>query len=173
MQKLEKYTIFPTKWGYFGLAGTETTLCRTCLPDRKKEAIKARLIENGSEPKFDSGYFKNLQDQIVSYYEETHVDFDPEIPISLDGFRPFSTLVLTMCRELKFGQTMSYSALAGKSGQPSAGRAAGSALARNPMPLIIPCHRVFRTDGGLGGFTTPGGVEVKKKMLELERQALD
>ncbi|MHC4369354.1 MAG: methylated-DNA--[protein]-cysteine S-methyltransferase, partial [Planctomycetota bacterium] len=53
-----------------------------------------------------------------------------------------------------------------------ASRAVGSALAKNPIPLIIPCHRVLRTDGSLGGFSAPGGTAVKKRMLNLERQGL-
>jgi methylated-DNA-[protein]-cysteine S-methyltransferase len=100
------------------------------------------------------------------------VNFGPEIPVSLDGFRAFGSSVLKKCRQLQFGQTISYAGLAKKSGSPGASRAVGSALAKNPLPLIIPCHRVLRTDGGLGGFSAPGGITVKKKMLELERQGL-
>jgi methylated-DNA-[protein]-cysteine S-methyltransferase len=172
MQKMTKYVIFHTKWGYFGLAGTDSALCRTCLPGPKSAKIEAGLLGNISAAQFDTGYFKPLQKQIQAYYEGDRVNFDPEIPIILNGFRAFSASVLSKCRQLQFGQTTSYAGLAKKSGSPAASRAVGGALARNPLPLIIPCHRVLRTDGGLGGFSAPGGVSVKKKMLELEYQGL-
>ncbi|UCE49309.1 MAG: methylated-DNA--[protein]-cysteine S-methyltransferase [Phycisphaerales bacterium] len=172
MQKKAKYVIFRTQWGYFGLAGTESALYRTCLPVRKMAKIEVHLLGNDSAAQFDADYFKSLQKQIVAYYEGDCVNFDPEIPVSLDGFFAFSSLVLTKCRQVRFGQTITYGGLAKKSGRPAASRAVGGALARNPLPLIIPCHRVLRNDGGLGGFSAPGGVNVKKRMLELERQAL-
>ncbi|MHC4166340.1 MAG: methylated-DNA--[protein]-cysteine S-methyltransferase [Planctomycetota bacterium] len=81
----------------------------------------------------------------------------------------FGASVLTKCRQLQFGQTISYAGLAKKSSRPAASRAVGGALARNPLPLIIPCHRVLRNDGGL---SAPGGIAVKKKMLDLNRRGL-
>ena len=172
MQKMAKFVIFQTKWGYFGIAGTDSAICRTCLPGPKSAKIEAHLLGNNSAVQFDAGYFKRLQEQIKAYYEGSRVNFDPLIPILLDGFRTFSASVLTECRQVKFGQTTTYSGLAKKSGRSAACRAVGGALARNPVPLIIPCHRVLRTDGGLGGFSASGGVDVKKKMLELESRTV-
>ena len=172
MQKIEKYVIFRTKWGYFGLSGTESALCRTCLPEPEKDKIKARLLDNTSSAGFDAEYFKPLQERIAAYYEGDRMNFGLEIPLNLNGFRAFSASVLSECRQLQFGRTTTYAGLAAKAGRPAASRAAGGVLARNPLPLIIPCHRVLRTDGSLGGFSAPGGIAVKKKMLELERQAL-
>jgi methylated-DNA-[protein]-cysteine S-methyltransferase len=172
MQKATKYVIFETRWGYFGLSGTESALCRTCLAAPKRRTTEGHLLGDLSGAQFDGAYFKSLQRQIAAYYEGARVNFGPEIPVSLDGFRPFGASVLRTCRQLQFGQTITYSGLASKSGRPGASRAAGSALARNPIPLIIPCHRVLRADGGLGGFSAPGGTAVKKKMLDLERRAV-
>ena len=171
MQKVVKYVIFETKWGYFGLAGTESALCRTCLPGPEREKIKEQLLKKLPAAQFDEAFFKTLQKQIAAYFDGACVNFGPEIPVSLDGFRAFGASVLKKCRQLQFGQTISYGGLAKKSGRPAASRAVGSALAKNPLPLIIPCHRVLRTDGGLGGFSAPGGISLKKEMLELERQA--
>ena len=168
MPKRAKYVIFRTGWGYFGLAGTESALFRTCLPEPKRGKIEAQLLRDLPGARFDRTFFRPLQRQIVAYYEGSRVNFGPEIPVSLDGFRPFGVSVLTKCRQLQFGQTISYAGLAAKAGRPAAFRAVGGALARNPMPLIIPCHRVLRADGGLGGFSAPGGTAVKKRMLEHE-----
>jgi len=181
MQKTIKYTIFNTKWGYFGLAGTAHALCRTQLPGLKPEKIKSLLLTNLLAPnqdssiknrdsriEFDKTYFKTLQEQITAYFEGSCVNFSPDIPLILDGFSSFGTSVLKTCREITFGQTITYGQLAKKSGRSNASRAVGNALARNPLPLIIPCHRVVRSDGKLGGFSAPGGTALKKRMLKLE-----
>jgi len=188
MQKVVKYAIFKTKWGYFGLAGTEYGLCRTQLPGPKPEKIKALLLKNLLAPNrvprqsrdrkgavihehqvssidFDKTFFKTLQEQIAAYFEGARVNFSRDIPLVLDGFSSFGISVLTACRDIELGQTISYSGLAKKSGRPSASRAV-------PLPLLIPCHRVIRSDGKLGGFSAPGGITLKEKMLELERHAL-
>ena len=172
MQKAVKYVVFETKWGYFGLAGAESALCRTHLPGPEPEKIKSRLLKNLPDAQFDKTYFKRLQKQIAAYFEGACVNFNPDIPLEFNGFSGFSYKVLKACRDIKFGRTMSYSGLAQKAGRPTASRAVGSVMAKNPMPLIIPCHRVLRTDGKMGGFSTPGGISLKKKMLALEQEAV-
>jgi methylated-DNA-[protein]-cysteine S-methyltransferase len=173
MNKTIKYVIFKTKWGYFGLAGTDSTICRSQLPGQEYKKIESRLVKNLTNIQFDKTFFKILQEQITAYFEGVCVNFSPDIPIALDGFHGFSRKVLTACRKIKFGRTISYSGLAKKAGQPAASRAVGNALAKNPLPLIIPCHRVLRADGKMGGFSAPGGISVKKRMLALEQKAID
>ena len=163
--------IFKTKFGYFGLAGTGSALCRTYLPETTFTNIKRRLLVSLPDADFDENYFKDLQEQITGYFEGASVDFKP-IPITLEGFSVFSQQILRACRDIEIGQTVTYSELAKRAGRPAAGRAVGGVMARNPLPLIIPCHRVIRTDGKMGGFTAPGGIVLKKKMLELEQQGL-
>jgi len=172
MQKVIKYVIFQTKWGYFGLAGTKYALCRTHLPGPEPKKIESRLLKNLPGAQFDSTFFKILQKQIAAYFEGSCVNFSPDIPVVLDGVGGFSREVLTACREIKFGQRITYSGLAQKAGRPAASRAVGNVLAKNPLPLIIPCHRVLRTDGKLGGFSAPGGISFKKRLLALEHKAI-
>jgi len=172
MQKIVKYVIFNTKWGYFGLSGTKCGLCRTQLPNPNHEKIKSLLLRNIPAAHFDKTLFKTLQEQIVAYFEDARVNFSRDIPLVLDGFSPFGVSVLTTCRNIEFGETISYCGLAQKAGRPAASRAVGNALAKNPLPLIIPCHRVLRTDGKMGGFSAPGGISFKKRMLTLEYKAL-
>jgi methylated-DNA-[protein]-cysteine S-methyltransferase len=170
MQKTMKYSIFRTNWGYFGLAGTGSGLCRTHLPIPEREKVESRILENLPRAEFDRSYFKNLQEKIFAYFDGTNVNFGVDIPVILNGFQGFSHRVLTACRTITFGQTTTYAGLAKKAGQPNAGRAVGNALAKNPLPLIIPCHRIIRTDGKLGGFSAPGGISLKKRMLSLEHK---
>ena len=172
MQKVTKYTIFQTKWGYFGLAGTESGLCRTQLPGLNPEKIKTLLLKGLPCFESDKNFCKNLQQEIIAYFEGDCVKFSRDIPLILDGLTSFSTSVLKTCREIEIGQTITYGQLAKKAGSPNASRAAGSVLAKNPLPLIIPCHRIIRSDGKIGGFSAPGGISVKKKLLELECKAL-
>ena len=182
MQDSLRYTIFKTKWGYFGLAGSKHVLCRTCLPLAEPDKVKSQLSKNLSlmnralnrkhpTPKFerDTGLFKTLQQQITAYFEGAYVSFSSEISVMLDSCSAFASSVLTACRAVEFGQVVTYSRLAGKLGQPLAARAVGNALAKNPLPLIIPCHRVVRSDGKIGGFSAPGGKNLKAKLLEHER----
>ena len=165
-----KYTIFETKWGYFGLASIENALIRTVLPLASREKAKNRLLKNISTTDYDRHLFSRLQKQIIAYFEGNHVNFNTNIPLMLAGFSKFGASILTACRDITFGQTISYRQLACKAGHPDAARAAGSVIAQNPIPLIIPCHRVLRSDGSMGGFSAPGGVTLKKRLLTLEKQ---
>jgi methylated-DNA-[protein]-cysteine S-methyltransferase len=169
MQKATKYTIFKTKWGHFGLAATEHGLLRTYLPGPEYERIKCRLISGLDAAQFDKGLFKTLQEQITAYFDGTCINFDKDIPIITDELSFFAGRVLDACRDIKFGQTISYGRLAEKIGKAGAARAVGGALAKNPLPLIIPCHRVVCADGKIGGFSAAGEVTVKKRLLELEQ----
>ena len=198
MQKAIKYTIFETRWGYFGLAGTEYGLLRTCLPGPAPEKIKGQLLkslppvnrESSTEyqvssrgrPKclprattwgrpYNEAFFKTAQEQIIAYFEGACINF-VNVPIVLDGCSSFLSSALNACRNIGFGRTMSYSGLAKKIGRPAAARAVGSALAGNPLPLIIPCHRVVRSDGKIGGFSAAGGKALKTKLLKHEQAAI-
>lgn len=170
MQKEIRYTIFKTKWGYFGLAWNEERVLRSCLPYGKQEDVKCRLLKDLGGAKFDSGVFKDLQGEIRAYFEGTCVNFGRDIPIVLDGFGPFARRVLWACRNVRYGKTISYGGLAERIGRAGAARAVGNILAKNPLPLIIPCHRVTCANGKPGGFSVAGGLKLKKRLLELEKK---
>lgn len=167
-----KYTIFKTNWGYFGLAATEKGLVRSWLPVAGQEEVKSRILREFPGAQYDKALFKTVQEQITAYFEGTYVNFSRDIPIVLDGFSSFARRVLTACRGIRFGQTISYGRLAEVAGKAGAARAVGNALAKNPLPLVIPCHRVTCANGKIGGFSAMGGVKLKKRMLELEERAL-
>ena len=171
VQEVLAYCIFKTRWGYFGLAGTQTALLRSCLPCGR-EAVAGQLLRGLTDARRQADYFRGLQERIVAYFDGALVIFGPKIPIDLGALGGFSRRVLDTCRAIDFGQTRTYSELAGMIGRPGASRAVGQALASNPVPLIIPCHRVVRSDGGLGGFTAPGGVAIKRRLLNHERSCL-
>jgi len=166
------YTIFNTEWGYFGLVANEDGLIRTHLPGPNLEKIKAGLLKNLPVARYNQWLFNPVQQRIIAYFKGTRVNFFTNVPLILDGFSPFTQRVLSACRKIRFGQTISYSQLAKKLRRPTGSQAVAGALAQNPLPLIIPCHRVICSDGKIGGFSAPGGITLKKKMLKHEYQTL-
>jgi methylated-DNA-[protein]-cysteine S-methyltransferase len=171
-----EYAIFKTKWGYFGLAGEEGVVQGACLPCPDRQAARRELLRGidlaRDGLRRDDRFAADVQERIVAYFEGEPVDFSTDPAIYLDGLGPFRQKVLAACRRIGFGGMSTYGQLAGRIGYPGAARAVGGALARNPVPLIIPCHRVLRTDGGLGGFSAPGGVATKQRLLRHERSCL-
>jgi methylated-DNA-[protein]-cysteine S-methyltransferase len=103
-----------------------------------------------------AGYFANGQEDLAS------------IPVDLAGMPPFLKKVLLLARDIRPGETVSYKGLATLAGSPNAARAVGQAMARNPVPLLVPCHRVLGSDKSLHGFSAAGGTLTKQRLLELE-----
>lgn len=169
------YAVFRTKWGYFGLAGTGEAVCRTYLPVPRRDAAERGLLlgltSAGEASSPDTTFMRDLQRRIIAYYEGEPVDFRTDPPVSLDRISPFARRILLACRSIGVGEISTYSKLAATIGSPRAARAVGGVMARNPIPLIIPCHRVLRADGSLAGFSAPGGTTTKQRMLHHERTA--
>jgi len=133
--------------------------------------LPSRSRAGPDNPQFDKNLLKSLQKQIIAYFAGKLPLRHPSsvlCPLNLSGLTTFTRKVLIACSKIPPGQTVSYSQLAGMIGKPRASRAVGSALARNPIPPIIPCHRVIHSDGSLGNFSAPGGTNTKKKLIALE-----
>jgi methylated-DNA-[protein]-cysteine S-methyltransferase len=107
-----------------------------------------------------------VREQLDDYFESRRTTFD--LPIDWTLVRGFNQGVLKATAEIPFGETASYGDVAAAAGSPRAARAAGNALAGNPIPIVVPCHRVIHADGGIGGYT--GGLENKRFLLRLERR---
>lgn len=164
------YAIFKTRWGWFGLLGGDNGLIRSCLPGLDKANTKSRLLAGIEGVKQAQSDFACITEDIKDYYEGTYVDFSKSV-VDLTNLTAFQQAVLTALRSIKHGKKISYGNLAKKSGSPNAARAIGSVMAINPIPLIIPCHRVIRSDGTIGQFSATGGTQTKKCMLELEKSS--
>ena len=170
MDTQTKYTIFNTAWGYFGLVADKNGLRRTILPCENRKTVEKCLLAGLKNPQFNKNLLKPLQKQIIAYFAGKRPLRLPSSVLSLLNLTPFARKVLTACGKIPPGKTVSYSQLAGMIGKPRASRAVGSALARNPIPLIIPCHRIIHSDGSLGNFSAFGGTSTKKKLLALEKR---
>ena len=163
-----RYTIFRTQWGWFGLLGGEQGLVRTCLPVARKEAVQSRLLSDIPSAERSKKAFSVLQKAIEDYYKGSPADFG-NVEVYLGDTSDFQRKVLTTLQTISYGEMISYSQLAKLAGSPKAARAIGMVMAQNPLPLIIPCHRVIKADGSVGQFSAAGGTDTKKRMLDLER----
>jgi methylated-DNA-[protein]-cysteine S-methyltransferase len=156
------YTIFQTTAGWVGVLSSDGGLRRIILP-QASEADVLQLLGNSLEPATLSKD-QDLSERFKTYFSGRRVDFPDKLDFS--GATPFQREVWRVTRLIPYGQTRSYRWVAAQIGQPGAARAVGQALGKNPLPIIVPCHRVLAHDGGLGGFT--GGIEMKKLLLSLE-----
>jgi len=92
-----------------------------------------------------------------------------QVLLKMKDYTPFQQAVWRACMAIPAGQTRSYKWIAEKIGKPGAMRAVGSALGKNPFAPVVPCHRVIKSDGTMGGFSAPGGVKAKLKLLKKEK----
>jgi methylated-DNA-[protein]-cysteine S-methyltransferase len=167
-----RYVIVETKFGFFGILAHKGTILRTSLPVSTPQLAEIDLIGDLEGVEFNANLLPNLQSQIKSYFAGTYIEFNNNIPLNLDTLSKFSQDILKACIKIPYGKTVSYAELAKIANHPKAARAVGNAMGNNPIPLIIPCHRVVKSDGATGGFqrNKQGGPNLKKRMLELERQ---
>jgi methylated-DNA-[protein]-cysteine S-methyltransferase len=161
------YAVWPTAWGPVGGVAGESGLRRLVLPHYQADELADLLAWEHPAAVRDAGPFERVIELSRAYFNGQAVEFD-DVACQLPGEGTFGGKVLRACRTLRYGQIASYSELARLIGQPEASRAVAAALGKNNIPLVIPCHRVTYAGGAPGGFSAPGGVEVKCRMLALE-----
>lgn len=108
-----------------------------------------------------------LADMIQAYARGEAVDFSG-VPVDFGPVEPLRRTIYATLRKLRHGETLTYGELAERAGLPGQAQVVGQAMGKNPVPLIVPCHRVLAAGGKIGGFSAPGGVTTKQKMLRLE-----
>jgi methylated-DNA-[protein]-cysteine S-methyltransferase len=153
--------VFETALGTCGLRWNEEGVAEVLMPGSRELAGHHRT-ESPPRP------LREAITRIVSLLEG---ESDDLCSIALDerALDDFSRHVYAATREIGPGSTATYGEIARAVGSPDAARAVGGALASNPFPIIVPCHRVLAADGALHGFSAPGGIATKRKMLEIER----
>lgn len=167
---MHRYLIFETAAGFCGIAWSDVGIARFQLPTKSADATERLLLRRLPEAKLGDASPVVLEAVAAAkrYFAGEQTDFSGVV-LDLDGQDEFFKRIYIAARRLEWGETTTYGALAKQLGAgPEAARDVGQAMAKNPVALIIPCHRVLAAGGKIGGFSAPGGSESKKRMLELE-----
>lgn len=164
------FAIFDTVLGPSGIAWRSDAVVGAALPGATAEATRSYLERRfpGAEERPAPEPIRQAIDMIVRLLEGEAVDFSA-VRLSLDEAAPFERAVYAEALAIPHGEIRTYGELARAIGEPGAARAVGRALGRNPIPIIIPCHRILAADGRSGGFSAPGGVSTKMRLLAIER----
>jgi len=151
------------------MAVSRRGLAGLTLPQPSEESAWSRLFSGWPDgvPQ-ESSAWPELQTMLLDYLSGKHVDFS-NIPLDLPKGPPFWKKVWLLCTRIPYGETRSYMELAEEAGAPRAFRAVGGAMAANPIPIVIPCHRVLGSNGNLVGFG--GGIDQKRRLLEMEARS--
>ena len=165
-----RYALVDTAIGTFGIAWTDNGVARVALPGNDRARTEMWISRDPAEPGFPDGALAGLPDRIRRYAQGEPEDFT-DVPLDLDGIPLFNRQAYEELLKIGYGETTTYGAIARTLGDVAMSRAVGQAMGSNPIPLIIPCHRVLGADGKTGGFSSPGGVTAKMKMLALEHAA--
>lgn len=165
------YCLIETELGWFGLAWSETGITRAYLPGEEPETLRSRMVRHGPELRPQEGdvpaFVAEAQSLIAAYARGLAVSF-AGLPLDLSGAGEFNRRVYEDILTLGWGETTTYGDIARRMGDVALSRAVGQAMGSNPIPLIIPCHRVLASGGKTGGFSAPGGARAKLRMLALE-----
>lgn len=157
-------SIFQTPLGWFGLLGSGQAVQRVQIGHPNAVAVRHALK---GQFHTEADWAPDLRDRLEAFSEGAPDEFS-DVPLMLPAMTPFRSRVLKHVRQIGYGQTESYGEVARHVGSPRAARAVGSVMARNPVPLLVPCHRVVASSGKLGGFSAPQGTRLKRRLLALE-----
>jgi methylated-DNA-[protein]-cysteine S-methyltransferase len=169
-ERASKYLIFETASGFCAIAWNSVGITRFRLPERSLETAKRNVLRRlpDAAPGEPPAEVAEAIAAVKRYFAGDRIDFS-DIRLDLDGLDAFFQCIYAATRRVGWGHTTTYGALAKEVGAgPEAARDVGQAMAKNPVPLIIPCHRVLAAGGKVGGFSAPGGSATKVHMLALE-----
>jgi methylated-DNA-[protein]-cysteine S-methyltransferase len=159
------YTTTDSPFGGLLLAATRRGLVRVGLPEQGQDELLKDLAARISPRVLESpAQLDDARRELDLYFEGRLTEFD--LPLDWRLSHDFRRRVLRAINRIPYGQTRSYTQVAASAGNERAVRAAGSACGSNPIPIVVPCHRVLRTGGALGGYG--GGLPMKRALLELE-----
>lgn len=155
---MKSISLFDTLLGQGGVATTDAGVCKVWLPgDDELEGLMA----------VPSALSEQAAQLLCNYFKGTNQPFE-HLAVDLSKVSEFQRRILVLIRNIVYGDVKSYGEVACLAGIAKGARAIGGALAANPVPVIIPCHRVVASNGALTGFTAPGGTGMKKYLLEKE-----
>ncbi|MGD8237459.1 MAG: methylated-DNA--[protein]-cysteine S-methyltransferase [Armatimonadota bacterium] len=160
-----QHRVFRVPPGWMAAEATATGICRLPLPVRTRAEAKKRLSADSTPAPAHHPILARAEPELRAYFAGSRAGFSA--PVDLSAMSPFRRRVLEALMRVPYGATESYAGLAAAAGSPRAARAVGQAMANNPVPIIVPCHRVIGADGSLTGFG--GGLPWKRALLALEQ----
>jgi methylated-DNA-[protein]-cysteine S-methyltransferase len=163
---MSRAMIFNSPWGWMGIAESSKGIHAIVLPKRSKRAVVADLSAQSKEPlqQGESAQLEAARCQLLDYLAGNRNTFD--VPLDLSEGTAFQRQVWRTLQRVPYGKLRSYQWIAARVGGRQYARAVGNAVGANPMPIVIPCHRIVAHDASLGGFS--GGLSMKRKLLSLE-----
>ena len=163
------FALFDTQIGRCAISWRGGLVVSAWLPETSERLLRDRLAERwpGASEAAAPEVIAGIIDQVKRLLSGEAVDLG-SVPLDLSAAAPFERDVYAAARAIPRGEVRTYGEIARQVGAPGAARAVGRALGRNPIPIIIPCHRVLAAAGKSGGFSAPGGASTKFRMLEIE-----
>jgi len=159
--------VFHSALGWMAIVGCDGRLRLLTFghesPQAARRAAEASGFDNTTDRKWNTCLAERLQAYAAGQAESFR-----DVPLDVAGMSRFQRAVVVQCQRVRWGTTVSYGQLAANAGFPQAARAVGNVMARNRVPLIVPCHRVVATARGLGGYSAPQGIAMKRRLLQLE-----
>ena len=162
---MNHYHLFDTELGVCGIAWSDDGVTRFQLPTSGHEAT--RRLAKGAATSAPPPDIADAISQSRSYFGGAEPDFSA-VPLDLGDVDQFRRQIYDVLRTVGWGKTLTYGELAARIGAEGGAQAVGQAMGKNPIPLIIPCHRVLAAGGKIGGFSAPGGSATKEKLLAME-----
>lgn len=164
-----EFTIAGSDFGSIVLVARKGRLISLGIVPDDRLRLRKSLLARFPEAEERAESFRKLLRTLDRYFKGEQVNF--ETALDMDGIGDFTRAVLVEVSKVPYGQTTTYSAVGGAIGCPHGARAVGQALKRNPLPIIVPCHRVVKADGSLGGFSM--GLKMKVRLLSIEGVGLN
>ena len=171
---IEGYALFDTALGRCGIAWTARGVAGVQLPEPTDDATRARLRRRHRSVREAAPSVEAARaiEGISALLRGERIDLS-DVALDLGDVESFSRRVYELARAIPAGRTSTYGELAARLGDPRSARAVGEALGRNPVPIVVPCHRVLAASGRLGGFSAHGGAATKRRMLIIEGALLE
>ncbi|HKU51493.1 MAG TPA: methylated-DNA--[protein]-cysteine S-methyltransferase [Nitrospira sp.] len=163
---MQRAMIFRSPWGWMGIAESPKGIQTIVLPKRSKRAVESdlKMQSIGSLQQGESAQLEETRRQLLDYLAGRRNTFD--VPLDLSQGTSFQRQVWRTLQRVPYGKLRSYQWIAARVGGRHYARAVGNAVGANPLPIVVPCHRIVAHDASLGGFS--GGLSIKRKLLSLE-----
>lgn len=167
-----EYFVFETGFGWMGLMWRGDAIVRLFMAERERGAIERRAarFDPAARPVDEAALPAAIAaavDGLLRYADGESVDFS-SLAVDAGDVGPMREAIYAALRGVGYGETVTYGELAARAGYPGMAREIGEAMGRNPVPVIVPCHRVIAAGGKIGGFSAPGGSRTKERLLALE-----